>query len=177
MRRLQIIAIIGVLLFSLTAGAEDKQASKAMKEIEPLSRDLEIQLALSSLPPHLRDKATVYILNPDKGFEVAREGSNGFHALVDRIDSGFYRGSWSYTEYRDDILIPISFDSAGAKADMLVIVDSAKMMIEGTPPAELKKIISHRRAARARQPVSTGDNARPSWIHDPPSRSDGKSGY
>jgi hypothetical protein len=45
-----------------------------------MSRLTEIQLALSSLPPHLRDNATVYVLNPDKGFEVARKGSNGFSA-------------------------------------------------------------------------------------------------
>jgi predicted dinucleotide-binding enzyme len=38
--------------------AEDKQAPKVMKKIEPLPRDLEIQLALSALPPHLRDNAT-----------------------------------------------------------------------------------------------------------------------
>jgi len=31
---------------------------------------LEIQLALSALPPHLKDNATVYVLNPDKGFEL-----------------------------------------------------------------------------------------------------------
>jgi hypothetical protein len=43
-----IVAIVG-LLFSLTASAENKQINK----IEPLPRDLEIQLALSALPPHL----------------------------------------------------------------------------------------------------------------------------
>ncbi|MGH7311086.1 MAG: hypothetical protein ACREK6_20595, partial [Candidatus Rokuibacteriota bacterium] len=37
-----------------------------MNKIEPLPRDLEIQLALSALPPHLRDNATVYILNPER---------------------------------------------------------------------------------------------------------------
>ena len=48
-------------IVSLTASAENKQANK----IEPLPQDLEIQLALSALPPHLRDNATVYVLNPD----------------------------------------------------------------------------------------------------------------
>jgi hypothetical protein len=43
-------------------------------KIESLPRDLEIQLALSALPRHLRDNATVHILNPVKGFEVARTG-------------------------------------------------------------------------------------------------------
>ena len=84
-----------------------------MKKIEPLPRDLEIQLALSALPPHLRDNATVYILNPDKGFEVARKGTNGFHAFVARTGDDTFRGSWAFTKYRDDILYPISFDKAG----------------------------------------------------------------
>ena len=86
-----------------------------MKKIEPLLRDLEIQLALSALPAHLRENATVYVLNLGKGFEVARKGTNGFHALVARTGDDAFRGSWPLTEYRDDILYPIAFDSAGAK--------------------------------------------------------------
>jgi hypothetical protein len=63
-----------VLLFALTASAQNQQPANRANTIEPLPRDLEIQLALSSLPAHLRDHATVYVLNPAKGFEV---GSNG----------------------------------------------------------------------------------------------------
>ncbi len=143
MRKVQTIAIIALLLLSMTAMAENKQTSHEGK-IKPLPQDLEIQLALSSLPSHLRENATVYVLNPDRGFEVARKGSNGFHALVDRIDPGGFRGSWPYTEYRDDMLVPISFDSAGAKEHMRVMMDAAKMRAEGTPAAELKKIINQR---------------------------------
>ena len=51
MRKIQTIVVIVGLLFSLSAGAQDKQASKVMNKIEPLPRDLEIQLALSALPP------------------------------------------------------------------------------------------------------------------------------
>jgi len=115
-----------------------------MNKIEPLPRDLEIQLALSALPPHLRDNATVYILNLDKGFEVARKGTNGFHAFVARTGDDAFRGSWPLTEYRDDILYPISFDKAGAKEQMRVFFDAAEMQAKGTPPGELKKIIKDR---------------------------------
>jgi hypothetical protein len=144
MRKVQTIIVIAVLLFSLTASAENKQASKETKKIEPLPRDLEIQLALSALPPHLRDNATVYILNPDKGFEVARKGTNEFHAFVARTGDDAFRGSWPLTEYRDDILYPISFDSAGAKAQMRVFFDAAETQAKGTPPGELKKIMKER---------------------------------
>src|SRR5450755_3491874 len=108
------IVVIACLYFPLTASAQNQQISSGNK-IEPLQRDLEIQLALSALPPHLRDDATVYVLNPDKGFEVARQGTNGFHAFVARTGDDSFRGSWPLTKYRDDILYPISFDEAGAK--------------------------------------------------------------
>ncbi len=142
MRRIQAIIVIAGLLFSLTASAEE------MKNIEPLPRDLEIQLALSALPRHLRDGATVYVLNLDKGFEVARRGTNGFHAFVARTGDDTFRGSWPFREYRDDILYPISFDAAGAKQQMRVFFDAAEMQAKGTPPNELKKIIKERYKTR-----------------------------
>ena len=144
MRKVQAIVVIAVLLFSLMASAEDKQTPKVMNKVESLPRDLEIQLALSALPPHLRDNATVYVLNPDKGFEVARKGTNGFHTFVARTGDDTFRGSWPFTEYRDDILYPVSFDSAGVNAQMRVFFDAAEMQAKGTPPGELKKIIKDR---------------------------------
>ncbi len=144
MRKIKTVVIIAGLLFSLAAGAEDKQTAKVMNKIEPLPRDLEIQLALSALPPHLRDNATVYVLNPDKGFEVAREGTNGFHAFVARTGDDSFRGSWPLTEYRDDILYPVSFDSAGVKAQMRVFFDAAAMQAKGMPSGEVKRIIKDR---------------------------------
>ena len=137
-------SVVLALLFSLTASAQNKETARGTNKLEPLPRDLEIQLALSALPPHLRDNATVYVLNPDKGFEVARKGTNGFHALVARTGDDTFRGTWPLREYRDDILYPISFDEAGAKAQMRVFFDAAEMQAKGTPPEELKKIIQER---------------------------------
>jgi hypothetical protein len=132
MRKVQTIAVIAGLFFSLTASAQNKQTARGTNKIEPLPRDLEIQLALSALPPHLRDNATVYVLNPDKGFEVARKGTNGFHAFVARTGDDSFRGTWPLKEYRDDILYPISFDQAGVKAQMQVFFDAAEMQAKGT---------------------------------------------
>jgi hypothetical protein len=143
MRKIQTIVVTAGLLFAPTASAENKQTRKVNK-LEPLPRDLEIQLALSALPPHLRDNATVYVLNPARGFEVARKGKNGFHALVARTGDDAFRGSWSLTEYSDDILYPIAFDKAGAKAQMRVFLDAAEMQANGTPSVELKRTIQDR---------------------------------
>ena len=140
----QTAAIIAGLIFSLALTAQNKQVPKGTNKIDGLPRDLEIQLALSALPPHLRDSATVYVLNPDKGFEVARKGTNGFHAFVARTGDDAMRGSWPLKEYRDDILYPISFDQAGARAQMRVFFDIAEMQAKDTPPEELKRTIQDR---------------------------------
>jgi len=140
MRNLQALLVIVGLLVTLSANAQNNKAAK----VEPLPRDLEIQLALSALPPHLRDNATVYVLNPGKGFEVARKGTNGFHAFVARTGDDTFRGAWPLKEYRDDILYPISFDQAGAKEQMRVFFDAAAMQAKGTPAGELKGVIKER---------------------------------
>ncbi|MBI5557677.1 MAG: hypothetical protein HY885_08565 [Deltaproteobacteria bacterium] len=140
MRNVQALIVIAALLFTLSANAQNNKALK----VEPLPRDLEIQLALSALPPHLRDNATVYVLSPDKGFDVARKGANGFHAFVARTGDDAFRGAWPLKEYRDDILYPVSFDSAGAKEQMRVFFDAAEMQAKGTPADELKRIIQDR---------------------------------
>src|SRR5215470_11035004 len=144
MRKVQIFLAVLALLCSLTVSAQNNQATRDTNTLAPLPRDLEIQLALSALPPHLRDNATVYVLNPDKGFEVARQGTNGFHTFVARTGDDTFRGTWPLTKYRDDILYPISFDEAGAKAQMRVFFDAAEMQAKGTPPRELKRIIQDR---------------------------------
>jgi hypothetical protein len=99
MRKILTASVILALMFSLTASAQN---ARGTNKVEPLPRDLEIQLALSALPPHLRDNATVYVLNPAKGFEVARNGTA-------RTGDDTFHGTWPFTEYRDDILYPISF--------------------------------------------------------------------
>lgn len=142
--RLTVIAIIAGLFISLGAGAQNEQAAGIMGKIDPLPRDLEIQLAQSALPPHLRENATVYILNPDKGFEVAIEGTNGFHAFVARTGDDAFRGTWAFTQYRKDILYPIAFDAAGAREQMRVFFDAAAMQANATGPDELKRIIKKR---------------------------------
>src|SRR5260370_12351906 len=109
MKKIQTITVIAGLVFSLTGSAENKHPPGVTNKIEPLPRDLEIQLALSALPPHLRANATVYVLNPDRGFEVARKGTNGFHAFVARTGDDTFRGSCPLIEYPDDIPSPISF--------------------------------------------------------------------
>lgn len=141
MKKRQTIGTVAGLVLSVTASV--LMASEQGK-IEPLPGDLEIQLALSALPRHLRENATVYTLNPAKGFEVGRKGTGDFHAFVARIGDDAFRGSWPLTEYRSDILYPVAFDRAGSRAQMRVFFDAAEMQAKGADPGELKKIIQER---------------------------------
>ena len=131
--------LVGLLL-SLTG----MMGAQTVGAIEPLPRDLEIKVALSSLPPHLRDEATVYVLNPTQGFEVVRRGTNGFHAFVARTSPYAFRGAWAFTTYPEDILVPIAFDSAGVKANMQVFFDVEEMRAKGVAPQNVKKTIVER---------------------------------
>ena len=136
----RVFAVAVCFLFTLTT----IEGVQAMDTMEPLPRDLEIELALSSLPPHLRENATVYALELSHGYQRVRDGANGFHALVARTSSDVYKGNWAFTEYPDDLLIPIAYDSAGAKENMRPLFDMAKMRAEGVAPEAARKMIQNR---------------------------------
>ena len=44
--------------------------------------DLETDFALSSLPPYVRNDATRYLLDVEKGYYIARQGKNDFICFV-----------------------------------------------------------------------------------------------
>src|SRR5687768_2173473 len=79
------------LMLSTTIIADSKKESA--QGIEALPRDVEMELASSALPAHLQEAATIYVLDPHKGFVVARKGTNSFHALVARTGDDAFRGS------------------------------------------------------------------------------------
>ncbi len=75
--------------------------------LEKMPVDLETDYALSALPPHLRNDATVYLLDPQKGYYVAHQGSNGYICFISRTE-------WEWGEFRNDLFAPISYDAEGA---------------------------------------------------------------
>jgi hypothetical protein len=131
-------------LLTLTLAVALGPGPVTAEKLSALPVDLEVELALAALPAHLRDEATVYTLIPATGFVVHREGSNEFHAMVARTDHGAFLGSWPYTAYPSDFLIPISFDAEGARTHMQVYLDVARLQAGGMPPAELKELIRAR---------------------------------
>src|SRR5690554_2287535 len=68
--------------------------------IEAMPAELETRLALSAAPPALRDCAAVYLLDPAKGYDLARQGTNGITCVVQRT-------AWELVDFRNDIFIPL----------------------------------------------------------------------
>ena len=95
-------------------------------KLERMPDSLEIRYALSASPPHLRDAATVLVLDPDKGYFVGRNGTNGISCLVVRTD-------WLFPTrpFRNDIFWPVCFDAEGAKTLMQDYMIAAQMRARG----------------------------------------------
>ena len=87
--------------------------------------ELEREVALSSLPEHLRDEAGVYIFKKDKGYEMIKASTNGFIALVERIP-GVH-----------DAFAPVSYDSIGQMHHVKRILKVGEWIANGMTPKSI----------------------------------------
>jgi hypothetical protein len=130
-----------LLLASLTIGligiGKSASGQAIGTTIEKMPPQLETQFALSALPKGLRDKATVYLLDPANGYQVSRQGTSGLTCLVERT-------VWEMADFRNDIYIPLCYDAEGTKTYLKVIMDAAALRTRGMSPAALKTEIGNR---------------------------------
>ena len=98
--------------------------SSAGWKLERMPAALETDFALSCLPAHIRPGATIYLLDPEKGYYVARQGNNGFICFVVRTD-------WERGEFRQDFAAAISYDAEGARIIFPVFEDVEAMRASG----------------------------------------------
>jgi len=125
------LSLVIIVLFSIQSFGQNPGNWK----LEKMPADLETDFALSALPPHLRDGATVYLLDPEKGYYIARKGTNGFSAFVNRTE-------WEWAEFAQDDYAPISYDEEGTKIVMPVFLDVAAMRASGKySPSEIKEFV------------------------------------
>jgi len=130
-RALSLIAILFLAVQSFAQKLTDQKLDK-------MPVKLETDFALSALPPYLQANATVYLLDPDKGYYVARKGSNGFICFVTRTE-------WEWGEFRNDIAAAISYDAEGARSIFPVYQDLAAMRASGKyTAAQIKSIMTDR---------------------------------
>jgi hypothetical protein len=109
--------------------------------LEKMPKDLEVRFALSALPPHLRNAATVYTLDPKAGYLLDRKGSNGFSCIVERTE-------WARAEFRSDLYTALCYDEEGSRNHLRVYMDTAAMRAKGVTAEAVKKEIAQRFAKK-----------------------------
>jgi hypothetical protein len=126
--------LISMLLAAVVGGSA---GAATPATLEPMPEKLEMQFALSALPPALRDAATVHVLDPARGYRVARSGTSGTECLVERT-------VWEMAEFRNDVFIPMCYDAAGIEAHFKVILDTATLRARGMSAEALKAEVEKR---------------------------------
>lgn len=127
-------ALVAISLVGMAA-ALPGQATETT--LEQMPAKLETQFALSAVPPGLRDRATVHLLDPKKGYHLARQGTSGVTCMVERTQ-------WELADFRNDIYVPLCYDAAGTKTYLKSIMDTAALRAQGMSPAALKAEIEKR---------------------------------
>jgi hypothetical protein len=130
-----VLAIITISFVGVGILASPSQAAETT--IEQMPAKLETQFALSAVPPALRDQATIYLLDPSKGYRLSRQGTSGVTCLVERT-------VWEWVDFRNDIYIPLCYDAVGTRAHLKAIMDTATLRAEGMDPVALKAEIENR---------------------------------
>lgn len=130
---------VSALLVTATAWSASgpAPAGRGGGTLERMPVALEIRFALAALPPPLRPDASVFVLDPSRGYVLAHRGTNGQSCFVERTE-------WEREDYRGDIYTPLCYDRAGAGAQMQVWFDAAQLRAGGVSPAALRKEIAER---------------------------------
>lgn len=114
-----------------------QSATSVHGTLDRMPSGLEVRYALSALPLALQENATVYVLDPAKGYVLERAGSNGQSCFVQRTE-------WKFADYRNDVFAPMCYDETGAKNQMRVSFDVAALRAQGVPADKMKKEIEAR---------------------------------
>ncbi|HEY7820047.1 MAG TPA: hypothetical protein VIG29_17630, partial [Vicinamibacteria bacterium] len=116
--------------------------ASAPTSIPLMPEALEVELALSAAPTHLRDGATVLRLT-DEGYVEARKGDNSFTCLVGRS--------------QPNAVAPMCYDAEGARTVVKRIVDEAAMRARGeSEPAIAAAVEAGFRSGKYEAPARPG---------------------
>jgi hypothetical protein len=128
------IAVVGMLM-SGSCLAQTKQTGTNPRSspvmLERMPESLEVRYALSALPPHLRNGATTYTLEPAKGYVLNNQGTNGMTCIVVRSD-------WQFPDraFRNDIYWPVCYDGEGSKTLLQDYIYTAELRARGMESKE-----------------------------------------
>lgn len=121
---------IGALCGIAVAQVPFEKLPKVMDASMP--RDEQIALALSAGPEEVTANATVYVLSP-RGYEIARQGTNGASCLVGR----------HFVKPDETTIEPMCYDPEGSRTLLQVELYEAELRAKGTSEADIKKDIEN----------------------------------
>ncbi len=140
-----VVGTLSIGLFSSTAliPATAQELPRVFDASMP--RDQQITLAESAAPAEVSSKATVYVLGP-KGYEKAREGTNGFSCFVGR----------HFVKPAETTIEPQCFDAEGSRTLLLVYMHGEELrtgqrQVRGrnprqTSPTDIRRAVTSIRA-------------------------------
>jgi hypothetical protein len=128
------VFVVGALSIGLFSGAAFIPATAVAQEHElprvydaSMPRDQQIALAESAAPAEVSSKATIYVLG-SKGYEKAREGTNGFSCFVGR----------HFVKAAETSIEPQCFDAEGSRTLLPVYLHGEELRTNGKSEAEIK---------------------------------------
>ena len=142
MKSMVLLGVLSLLpAFSCFAQTKkpEETASSLPAGLERMPESLEARFALSAAPPHLRDAATVYLLDPAKGYVLNRKGSNGVSCIVVRSD-----WQWTNHPFRDDIFWAVCYDAEGSKTLLQDYLAAAELRARGMDSKQAHEEITKR---------------------------------
>ena len=111
-----------------------------------MPRQQQITLAETAAPAEVSSQATVYVLGP-KGYEKAREGTNGFSCVVGR----------HFVKPTETTIEPQCFDAEGSRTLLPVYLHGEELRTSGKSEAEIKAdVASGYKEGRYKYPSKPG---------------------
>src|SRR5262252_9446495 len=121
------VGALSIALLSTTAAIQAMAQELPKVYNASMPRDQQITLAESAAPAEVSSKATVYVLGP-KGYEKAREGTNGFSCFVSR----------HFVKPAETTIEPQCFDAEGSRTLLPVYLHGEELRTKGKSEAEIK---------------------------------------
>jgi hypothetical protein len=121
MKLFVVLGAVVVWFFGAVGFGQTQEAGKPRFDAG-ISRERQMELAMSAAPAEVSAKATIYVLGRN-GYEKAREGSNGFSCLVAR----------EYVTTQE----PECFDAEGSATLLVMELRREEMRAQGKSEAEI----------------------------------------
>ena len=122
--------LVAAFLLLLGQAAQSDRVQGAALRTHLLPREVEMNLALSAGPAHLRSAASVYVYE-SRGYVLARKGTGGVTCLVNRdsLVDGY------------DALKPTCFDAEGTARIVPMILREGELLAKGADAAAIRTAI------------------------------------